>query len=353
MNRKVKLLIILVGALCLAWTGAAEALDQVRIGVILPLTGRAASAGAGIKNGIDLAYEALTPALAAKVKVIYEDDASESRNSITAYRKFSADEVDLVVTAFSNAGHAVAPLAERDHRLHVAFALDPSISAGRTYSFTLWARVADLAALAVQECRRRGYKKIAAVVTSHEGNLAMFKALAGAAAGEIEIVAKSEVLPDDRDFQQAVLQLRERTDIDAVANLLHPAQMGVFARRAKQLGLTAPQFALSNFEDRAVVKDSAGALAGQWYAAADYYEQFVRTYRRAYPDSSIIGAAYGHDLLLLLAKLIQTVSQPAELAGSLRSLQDFNGALRHLSAGAGNTFAVGVTVKVVGQDGLQ
>ena len=63
------------------------ALDhQVKIGVILPLSGSMATLGGAIRNGIELARSE-RPELFGRIKFIYEDDQYDIKQSIAAYRK--------------------------------------------------------------------------------------------------------------------------------------------------------------------------------------------------------------------------------------------------------------------------
>lgn len=327
----------------------AQAQEPLKVGIILPLTGRAASAGNGIKNGIELARQGLSSSDSRLIEIKYEDDSSDSKSTLAAYQKLSAEGASVIFSAFSNAGNMIAPIAERDRITHISFAFDPNISKDTRYSFTLYARLSDLATAAVAEARKRGYRKIAAVVTTHEGNIAMLKALKAAAEGKLSIVSEQEVLPTESDFGPVAARLAASKDLDAVANLLHPGQMGVFAKRARSSGLGLPQFALANFEDAAVVQSAAGALDGQWYGAADYSGEFLTSYRKTYPSATIVGAAYGHDALKLL---VDGLKSRKPLPDYLASVDRFSGASKHLSSDGSHGFKIAVKIKVVGQDGI-
>lgn len=166
-----------------------------QIGVILPLSGKAASVGQAIKNGIELAYAELPAETAAGLQLHYEDDASESKNSVAAYKRLRTSAVSVALCVYSNAGHSIAPLAEKDKTVLVAIALDRSIAKNRRHVFTLYANSDSIAAELVAEAVRLKQRRIGIITTAHEGNIAMRQALERALPGQLEVKLSSEVLP--------------------------------------------------------------------------------------------------------------------------------------------------------------
>ena len=219
---------------------AETALSPLRVGVILPLSGRAASLGKAVNNGIKMAHEALPPGTRKAISLCIEDDLSERANAISALRKMEADgKLDVVLTALSNSGNAVVPLSEAKRIVHLSLAFDRRISENKQYAFSFWPDAASLARAACDELEHRGLKKAAAVTTQHEGNYAMRRALFECSAGKIEYPLSEEVLPEDSDFRTAILRLRQQ-DVQVVAALLHPAHLGIFVRSLREQRSSLP-----------------------------------------------------------------------------------------------------------------
>lgn len=65
--------------------------NDIRVGVILPLTGDSAYMGVAFKSGMDLALAQYEQKRAAEnlpeVKVFYEDSMDLSKNAVSAYQK--------------------------------------------------------------------------------------------------------------------------------------------------------------------------------------------------------------------------------------------------------------------------
>jgi branched-chain amino acid transport system substrate-binding protein len=101
---------------------SAFAQDEIKIGVLTPLSGNFASIGTTVRNGIDLAVEEINGAggvLGKPIKLIYEDSEGTPAVAVQkAERLFQVDNVDFLTgTVHSGATLAVGQLAEQNHKL--------------------------------------------------------------------------------------------------------------------------------------------------------------------------------------------------------------------------------------------
>jgi branched-chain amino acid transport system substrate-binding protein len=352
MERRIKGLIgVLVSLLVLS---AAAIAEPLKIGAILPLSGRGAGMGVSIKNGMLMAYQSLPAETRALVDLHFEDDAAESRQTVSAVQRFIAEgNVDLLVTAFSNAGNVAMPLTEKAKLPLISLAYDRGISDSKASTFTFFIDVKDLAAAAVAEAARRGYRRVAVVSTLHEGNLAMREQLVKAAQGKIKFPVLDEVQIADTDLNTHALRIKRGPAVDGVAVLMHASHLGLFVKTLRANGVRLPLFTLGNFEDRNV-RDVAGAsLRGQWYSATEYSAWFLPAYRKQFPKDSTYGAAYGYDLVLLLGQAALTGARRISLPAYLQSAEVSGGAFPKCTADGRNGFHFPVGIKVVGADGIE
>ena len=338
----------------LIFAGGVYAQDRpLRLGVILPLTGKSATVGVAVHNGMLLAHEGLPERVRKRFTLQFEDDASETRQSVAAARRLIGEgRVDAVCTAMSNTGNAVVPLTEQRQIALISLAYDRSISDGKKFAVSFWVDVNDIARAAVAEAQRRGYRRVAIVSSIHEGNIAMREALVRANQGRIEFPLVEEIQPLEVDLATHALRVKNTVKIDAVVTLLHPNHVGLFARVLRINGVAQPLFTLGNFEDRSARLDAAGALQGQWYAAVRYAPWFLPAYRRRFPQDSTYGAAFGHDAVLLLARAVEQSVARAQLAEFLRSAPLRGGAIPGVTPDGRNGFRFPLEIKVVGEDGI-
>ena len=104
-----------------ALLSTARAADAIRIGVVLPMSGRYASAGQGNKRGIDLVVNEVNrsggiKALGgAQIQLVVADDASDQvTTSQEARRLINQEKVSFILGPYATPeGEAIAPVAER------------------------------------------------------------------------------------------------------------------------------------------------------------------------------------------------------------------------------------------------
>jgi branched-chain amino acid transport system substrate-binding protein len=156
-------LLVLSGFLC----GAAGAADTIKIGVLAPLTGFAASDGFGTMESIMLAFEKVNAGggvLGKKIELVYYDDAADPKQAVPLANKLITQDkvVAFVAGSYSMPSRAVAPIFDEEGiPLVAAYALHPEITNG-DYTFrngflgTTEGRVAAYAALELFKAKTVG-----------------------------------------------------------------------------------------------------------------------------------------------------------------------------------------------------
>jgi branched-chain amino acid transport system substrate-binding protein len=327
----------------------------LKVGAILPLTGRGADLGGAIRAGMQMALENLPPQTREQLQVIYEDDANLPRNSVSTFSKLVlSDKVDVLVSVSAQPSMAVAPLADQYQRPLIAIAVPPKIVAGRSYAVLFYSTVERLGGGALDEALRRGYRKIARISAIHDGRAAQKQEFDRANQSRIEIVLDEEYPLEEKDFRTFLAKLKSLPALDAICVNLYFGQIGIFARQARELGVPYPLFSTDVFsEDPQEMKSSNGALLGQWYVTqTDPEPAFMAKFERLYPGQNQSEAGNGHDVIQVLAKAVeQHITGPRELNVFLHQLHNFSGALGRYSATGDNRFDIPVTVKVLTADG--
>lgn len=333
-----------------------EPLRPMRVGVILPLSGDAASVGDAIRNGFALGLEKLSPEARARLEIVYEDDALDPKRTITAYRRLVAEKggLDVIVNASSGTAKALAPVIERHNIPLIALATDPEVVVGRNWSVNFWVTPEEQVRMALPEALRRGYKRIARVTTIHDFTLAIKRTFDEQNQDAIEVVLDEEFPSDVKDFKPFLARLRGES-VDAVLVALMPGQLGIFAKQVRAAGMNPPLFGFETFEDSGEVQTSNGALVGHWYVNNDDPNQsFLRDFRKRFPQSSLYGASNGHDIALLLGSAAeQNILRSADINLFLHSLKDFSGVLGTYSSTPDNRFTLPAAVKVVTENGFE
>ncbi len=337
--------------------------DPVKIGIIFPLTGEAAGIGQGMQNGARMAYESLSAQTRQQLRLYFEDDGMQPRNTLSAFNRLVAEhDIDVVVNASSGTGNALAPVAEKKEVPLMAIASDPKVVEGRRYVVNFWVSPDAEMQVLLPEVTRRGYQRIARITTISDFSLIMKKSFdrknQGASEPGVnpvtEIVYDEEVSPDERDFKTIIAKIKRLERLDAVLPALMPGQIGEFARQLRQAQVEVPMFGFEFMEDANEVRVSQGALVGAWYVnASDAEGAFASEYRRRFPGSSLFGVANAHDAILIVAKAVENGMRTREqLNMFIHHLHEFSGALGTYSATQDNCFTLPASIKVVTADGF-
>lgn len=315
---------------------------KLRVAAILALSGDAAPLAEGCRNGIRLAQEEHPDA----VEVRFEDDANEPSRTVTAYQR-QANQNDAVLTWTSSVSNAVAPLAERQKRVLVAIATDPKVVQGKQYVFNYWVTPEAEVDVMLKEMKRRRISSVARVTTMQDA-LISFKRIMDARLSEAKarIVFDVDTVSFDNDFRMLLTRLKQAGPVDGIFANLYVGQVGLFARQARELGITAPLFNIETAEDPAAQRDAQGALDGQWYVnAGDPDEKFLKRYRKQFPNASTFSAANCYDVINLL--VMGRKDPSLGLHVWLRSVRNFVGANGTISATGDNRFSLPATVKII------
>ena len=121
--------------------GTALQAQTVKIGVMAPITGFAASDGASVKNSIKLAVDAVNAGggvLGQKVEAIVYDDAADPKQATAlASKLIEQDQVKAFVAgSYSMPSRAVAPLFNDEKiPLVAAYAVHPDVTSGGKFTY--------------------------------------------------------------------------------------------------------------------------------------------------------------------------------------------------------------------------
>lgn len=316
----------------------------------MALSGDGAGYGEALRNGMEMALADLPQDIREKIKIHYEDDGLIAKNTISAFQRLaSTEKLDAVVTFSSGVSNAIVSLTERAEVPLLAIASDPKVCLGKKYAFNFWVTPEEEAGKAYEEIIRRGYKKIARISTTHDGTFAINKAFASFnSKGEVEILLDEDYPIDVKDFKPYLTKLRFKKGLDAVFINLLPGQIGLFAKQAREMKINVPLFDIELFEDNNEVKNSNGALIGQWYVNADEGDAgFQDRYKEKFPNATSYASGNGYDLVMHFKEAYLQGLKGKDVSKYFHNLKDYKGVLGTYSATGDNRFTMPACIKEV------
>lgn len=226
-------------------TGSSQAAEpgKVKIGVMLPLTGDAASYGTGIQRGIELA---IADAKLTNVDVIFEDSKCDGKEAVTAINKLiSVDKVVAIVgEVCSSATLAAAPIANQHSvPLISPSSTSPAITEAGDYVYRTVPSDALQGDFGANLVYGYGYEKLAVLYSNEDygiGFLGVLEEIFPSLGGEIVAAEAMERGSADARAQLTKIKEAEPDSIYIISN--SPDSMVASIRQIAELGIEADLF---------------------------------------------------------------------------------------------------------------
>ena len=320
---------IVVAALGLATAWAAQAAD-LKIGLVLPMTGPFAAYGKQIQNGIKLYLAQNGDTIAGrKVQIILKDDAPGTAGDVSkrlAQELVIQDNVDILAGfGLTPSAFAVAPIAnEAKKPMVVMNAATSAVTTKSNYivrtSMTLPQITAPVATWAAKNKIKKVFTVVADYGPGHDAE-GQFKKTFSAAGGEI--VGEVRVPLKNPDFAPYLQKVKD-TKPDAVFLFVPAGEMGIaFMKGFQERGLAQAGIKLiatGDLTDEDVIdsigEPAIGVINSFHYAQAHKSAEnqaFTAAYIKAYPnDRPNFMAVGGYDGMRLIAETLKKTGGNAD-----------------------------------------
>lgn len=277
--------------------------ENIKVGVILPLTGPIAEYGVASRNGIELAKKK-NPELFSSIEFVYEDSQYDPKLALSAYRKLRSDSsVKIIYNWGSNPSAPLIPLAEQEG--FPLFAADFSSAAFKGISNVIaFAPTSkQLGHILNQALKKRNYKKLAILSVENLYVNGIIDGLKESLDSDQSIVFHEAVLATDNDFRSYVAKLKFK-GCDALGVMLYAGQIQNFYRNLQASKFSKPTFGSDFMESRAEIGASGALIEGALYPhlkiSDDYYEMYKKEYTN---DSQVTSSGTAFDFAMMMANL--------------------------------------------------
>lgn len=337
-------LIIITG--CIIYSKQSNSIDILKIGAILPLTGKEATAGESMKNAIELAVDDINKRggiNTKKVSVIYEDSQSDSKRGLAAYTKLTkTDNVKVILTSVSGVTLAVAPNANSDKVLILSIGTAATqISDAGDYIFRHNLMPADEIDFLAKYLISKNIKDVPVLVTNSEAGVSyydFFKKDYEALGGKIALTEKYE--KGSIDFKIPLLKIKS-SGLSNVVDLAYASEMGIMFKQAKELGMTVQWYGAYTTEDNQTIKLAGPTANGVIYThfynpdiANPLHSQYLNSYLVKYgvEPNSYSGLAYDFVKILLdKIKMCDDINNTVCIKDGLYKTKNYEGVTGKIS----------------------
>jgi branched-chain amino acid transport system substrate-binding protein len=298
--------------------------QEIKIGVLFPMTGDAASYGEKGKKAIELATEEINARGGKKVIAVFEDSRAEPKTGVTAAQKLmTVDKVPVIVgDVVSSVTLAIAPTAEKSQVVVIApTSSAPAITNAGQYIYRVWpsdliegTKIAELAA-------QKGFKNVAILHLNNDYGSAIagiFQKTLAEKGGKV--ILNEGYLDKATDFR-AVLTKVAGLKPDAIYVAGYFADTSRILKQARELGIKSQFLGTTAIEDPEFLKLAGNTAEGTIYPLATGYdptiiktpqvESFVNAYEKKYKTKPGWVEAHSYDAFMLAYQAANSVKEQA------------------------------------------
>lgn len=309
-----------------SFTGAAYAADEVRVGVVAPITGQAAIAGQYIKNGVNLALKELVPngtiAIQGKevpFEIIFEDNENKPEITVNAFRKLIDQNEVLAIVGpdASMVALAGAPIAQSLEVPTIAtFATNPKVTQVGDYIF----RACFIDPFQGKVMAKYVYETLGkrkAAILYNNGNdfskgLTEFFTKEFTALGGDVVLTEAYGGSDIRDFNAQLNNIKgSEAEILYMPNEYYAT--GLQMSQARRAGIRIPLIGGDGWDTPDIIKVAAGAEEGASYTAAFSHEstlpeaqRFTAAYKAEYGQNPNSNAVLAYEATAIVINALKT-----------------------------------------------
>ena len=301
----------------------------VKIGAIFPLSGDSAEAGNDLKNATIKMMEQYNNG-PIKYEVIFEDNQSGSAmKSISAIKKLVyIDKVTAVISSFSAAAQAIAPIIENENVIQIALVtdLDP-----KKYKkiFSMFSSVEEDARTLVELMKKQNVKKVVSFVQQMPAQISRFEHFETEAEKNGIEVTKIDVISGNRNFNMDITKI-STINPDMVAMFVVVPELDIIAKQMKDAGLNIPKTSIEGISfsaNKEALFENSTYIEGHHKQA-----EIIEKIKDEINSRGSIGFVYIYDSLTILTNTINNfyetysrIPSGDELASIIEKIDLFSG----------------------------
>ena len=334
----IAVVVIVAVVLIVTQTGKGE--KEIKIGVIIPLTGGSAKYGEDIKRGYDLAVEEINNKggiKGRKIRLIYEDDEGKPEKAVAAAQKLiQRDKVIAILgPLWSSPTLAVAPIAEKNKViLLTSGASSPKITYAGDFIFRNEISDAYGAVKSAELFYNAGFKKIAILYINNDFGIGFRDAVQQTyreLGGQVTSIESFE--QDEKDFRTQLLKIA-KTNPEAIL-IIGYKEVILILKQMKELGIRRQVLSTALFEDPEIIEKAGDMAEGVLYTYYGTFDpksedvrvrEFIQKFKERYGVDPEYYAPIGYDAVKILALAIEKGGfKPEQIKDALYQIKDFPG----------------------------
>jgi branched-chain amino acid transport system substrate-binding protein len=331
---------LMIGAMAAT---AVPAADNIKIGVLAPLTGFAAADGQSVVNSVKLAAERVNAGgglLGKPVELVVYDDRADAKEAVGLARKLIQQDrvVGVVAGSYSTPSRAVAPIFEDEEiPLVAAYAVHPDITKAGDYCFRNgFLGMVEGKSAGYVATQMMGAKKIALLTSDNDFGRTLaagFKAYIEQYAKDAQIVYAQTYPFSEKDFKPYLSKIKE-IDPELLFASGYYFQTGPIVKQAREMGLTLPIVGEEGADSPKTIEIAGPAIEGFVIVTnlnrddpRPEVQAFLKTYQDQYGIAPDMVGASAYDAFMIIADAIARAGslEGPKIKDAIAATKDYNG----------------------------
>ena len=310
--------------------------EDVRVGVILPLTGDFSQYGIAIKNGIDLAYS--ESEIKDRIQLIYEDEKGEAKTATTAVNKLlSKDKIDVLIGGATSAVAAsIIPITSKNKKVLISpyATAEDLFSEDNRFFYSLLPSDNSEGFFMSEYIASQKIDSIGILYINNDYGVGIVSSFTKGCENENIKILFSEGYSDGEVNFKSQINKMKLLNVKAVYLPGYYSETSKILRQIKELGCNFKIFGSSNFYDPKFLEQSNISADGVVFCypsfdndSTDTYKTFTNHYSLKYKQLPDAFAIQGYDCFKLVEKIIldNNINNKIDFAASMKEIRDFQG----------------------------
>lgn len=287
----------------------------IKIGALLPLTGKFAEFGEDINHALALAQEDVKNQTGLQFDISVQDSGSDAKVAVPAASKLiDQEKIPLIIGGpGSSANLAVAPLM--NDTAFIAISSTPGLNEKGNLIMKLHPDIGPEASRMVNHIYNKGLRRVGIIYDSSSPTL-----LSGKDSFSKEFTRRGGAIADAEgfdpntvsDYRTIILKIKA-ANADAVYVIASEGLAGTVVKQIRDLGLNQQIFGWSGFQSKNFLNRAGAAAEGVVITAQPFscegteiMRQYCARYRERFKDREPLQyGAHAYDLLHLLAGIVK------------------------------------------------
>ena len=335
----------------------------IKIGAILPLSGKYSFIGEYLREGAELAKDEINSKNGinnAKLKIIYGDSQADTKIGLNSYKKLSGvDDIHIFLTTISGVTLGIAPVAEKNKDLIFSVGTaSTKISDAGDYIFrhNLLPQT-EAQTLAKFIYNKMKIKEIGVLFVNAASGVSYknaFKKSFKEIGGKIKIIESHE--KGATDYRTQLMKIKSSGVKGAVA-FSYSNELAIILKQSKELNLDVQWFGIYDAESPKLLEIAQNAADGLIYThyfdstfSSPVAKKYNKNYKAIYNRNSESYAALMYDSVNVLAQAIKNCHEPSDttcIKNELYKIKHFPGVTGDITFDANGDTKKKVIIKTV------